>query len=123
MFIFMRLDALTIAKDGTLMNFEMQNERKACMEQRLRMHESSINLSYLAKEDIGELGDIIHGFGCWDYREMRYFKTTKEGRMGYGGEIDGYINEGKEIGLESSIKPLITNRLLIKEQIAKVYWG
>ena len=75
------------------------------------------------KEDIGELGDIIHGFGCWDYREMRYFKTTKEGRMGYGGKIDGYINEGKEIGLESSIKPLITNRLLTKEQIAKVYWG
>lgn len=33
MFIFMRLDALTIAKDGTLMNFEMQNERKAGMEQ------------------------------------------------------------------------------------------
>lgn len=49
MFIFMRLDALTIEKDGTLMNFEMQNERKACMEQRLRMHESSINLSYLEK--------------------------------------------------------------------------
>ena len=185
-----RLDALAIAKDGMLINFEMQNERRAGMEQRLRMYESSINLSFLAKgddyenlpdiitivlydydvygrgkalytscwreidgevtgrtvvrhevnlryegeDDIGELGNIIHDFGCWDYRkmrsevlseEMRYFKTTKEGEMGYGGEIDGYINEGKEIGLKegfaASIKTLISNKLLTKEQIAKAY--
>ena len=93
-----------------------------------------MNLRYDGDEDVGELGDIIHDFGCWDYRkmktkelseEMRYFKTTKEGKMGYGGEIDGYINEGKEIGLKegfaASIKTLITNRLLTKEQIAKAY--
>lgn len=35
-----RLDALAIAKGGTLINYEMQNERMHGMEQRLRMCES-----------------------------------------------------------------------------------
>ena len=86
------------------------------------------------KEDIGELGDIIHGFGCWDYRkmrsetlseEMRYFKTTKEGKMGYGGEIDGYINEGRKKGREderkANILALIKRKLLTPEQIADAF--
>ena len=47
----MRLDALAIAKDGILINYEMQNERIHGMEQRMRMCESSINLSFLAKGD------------------------------------------------------------------------
>ena len=94
----MRLDALAIANDGTLINYEMQNERMHGMKQRMRMCESSINLSFLAKgDDYGNLPDI-HDFDCWDYRtmkaevmrsEMKYFKTTKEGAMGYGGDIDG----------------------------------
>lgn len=55
-----RLDALAIAKDGTLINYEMQNERMHGMEQRMRMYESSINLSFLAKgDDYGNLPDII----------------------------------------------------------------
>ena len=44
-----RLDALAIAKDGPLINYEMQNESMHGMEQRMRMCESSINLSFLAK--------------------------------------------------------------------------
>ena len=94
----MRLDALAIAKDGTLINYEMQNESMHGVEQRMRMCESSINLSFLAKgDDYGNLQDI-HDFDCWDYRtmkgevmrsEMKYFKTTKEGAMGCGGDIDG----------------------------------
>ena len=55
-----RLDALAIAKDGTLINYEMQNERMHGMEQRMRMYKSSINLSFLAKgDDYGNLPDII----------------------------------------------------------------
>lgn len=123
----MRLDALAIVKDGTLINYEMQNGRMHGMEQRMRMYESSINLSFLAKgNDYDNLPDIItivfHDYDVYgrgkalytsNWREeggevtvesevlrseMKYFKTTKECAMGYGGDIDGYINEGKERG-------------------------
>ena len=57
--------------------------------------------------------------------EMRYFNTTKEGKMGYGGEIDGYINEGKEKGREderkANIIALIKRKLLTPEQIADAF--
>ena len=65
--------------------------------------------------------------------EMRYFKTTKEGEMGYGGEIDGYINEGRRIGRKegrekgrederkANILALIKRKLLTPEQIADAF--
>ena len=74
-----------------------------------------MNLSYDGEDDIGELADIIHDFDCWDYHQMRsevlkeemkYFKSTKEGVMGYGGDIDGYINEGVEKIAEAFNLPL-----------------
>ncbi len=45
--------------------------------------------------------------------------------MGYGGEIDGYINEGREKGREDERKDniiaLIKRKLLTPEQIADAF--
>ena len=185
-----RLDALAFSKDGTLINFEMQNSRHPGMLKRLSAYEGSlilsflakgddyknlpdiitiifygydvysrgkalytsylrddegniidygrvrheVNLSYDGKDEIGELADIIHDFDCWDYHQMRsevlkeemkYFKSTKEEVMGYGGDIDGYINEGVEIGRKEgryeTIRTFLENRLSSPEKIAEAF--
>ena len=196
-----RLDAIAYTTDGEIINYEMQRRRYPDMGRRLRMYESAMNLSFLArgedygdlpevitivlydydvysrgkamytsywrddegnitdnsavryevnlrykgKEDIGELMNIIHDFDCDRFEEM-YSETLRdemesikgeEGIMGYGGDIDEYINEGKEIGLkkgreegiqegikkgkENAIRVMLKNKISTLSEIANAF--